>query len=77
MNGRHIQNAITTATQLAQYKKKKFGFAHLRHVIGVSGKFETYLKILRQGLEDDQIKGEGGQRWKMYLTSCMQRHARW
>ena len=56
MNGRQIRNAITTARQLAQYKEKKFCYEHLRHAIEVGGQFERYLKDLREGLSDDQIK---------------------
>ena len=60
MNGRQIRNAITTARQLAQYQRRKFCYEHLKHVIEVDGQFESYLKNLRQGLSDDQIKeGEG------------------
>ena len=62
MNGRQIRNAITTARQLAQYKAKKFCYEHLKHVIEVSGEFENYLKTLREGYSDDQIKREGGLR---------------
>ena len=60
MNGRQIRNAITTARQLAQFKQKKFAYTHLKHVIEVGGAFESYLKGLREGYSDDQIKkGEG------------------
>lgn len=60
MNGRQIRNAITTARQLALYKEKTFCYEHLKHVIEVSGEFEKYLKTLRQGLSDDQLKREVG-----------------
>ena len=60
MNGRQIRNVITTARQLALYKKKTFCYEHLKHVIEVSGEFEKYLKTLRQGLSDDQLKREVG-----------------
>ena len=62
MNGRQIRNAITTARQLALYKGKKFGYDHLKHIIEVSGEFEKYLKALREGFSDDQIKRDGGLR---------------
>ena len=55
MNGRHIRNAITTARKLAKHKKERCGYSHLRHVIRVSGRFETYLKTLK-GQADDEIK---------------------
>jgi len=53
MNGRQIRNAITTARQLAQFDGKKFSYAQLQHVIGVAGKFEGYLKDVKQGYSDD------------------------
>ena len=62
MNGRQIRNAITTARQLAQFKNKKFSYEHLKHVIEVGGEFERYLKALREGFSDDEIKREGGLR---------------
>ncbi|KIW62742.1 hypothetical protein PV04_10878 [Phialophora macrospora] len=60
INGRQIRNAITTARQLAQYKGQKFNYMHLKHVIEVANKFETYLKDMREGLTDDEVKrGQG------------------
>lgn len=60
MNGRQIRNAITTARQLAQYKRKPMTFGHLRHVIKVAGKFDHYLKDVHDEQSDDQIaRGEG------------------
>lgn len=56
MNGRQIRNAITTARQLALYKGTKFCYEHLRQAIEVGGEFEEYLRELRQGLSDDQLK---------------------
>jgi ATPase family associated with various cellular activities (AAA) len=62
MNGREIRNAITTARQLAQFKEQPFCYAHLKHVIRVSGKFGKYLKDLRDGLTEDEVKREQGVR---------------
>ena len=60
MNGRQIRNAITTARQLAQFKKKPMTWGHLRHVIKVSGKFDNYLKGVHEDMSDDLIaRGEG------------------
>jgi hypothetical protein len=42
-NGREIRNTITIERQLAQFKKEKFQYYHLRHVIKVGGKFENLL----------------------------------
>ncbi|KAF2813752.1 uncharacterized protein BDZ99DRAFT_459514 [Mytilinidion resinicola] len=62
MNGKEVRNAITTARQLAQFKDEPFRYSHLKHVIGVSGRFGKYLKDLRMGLTDDDIKLDGGLR---------------
>jgi len=56
MNGREIRNAITTARQLAQFQNQSLCYAHLKHVIQVSGKFSKYLKDLRDGFTDDDVK---------------------
>jgi SpoVK/Ycf46/Vps4 family AAA+-type ATPase len=60
MNGRQIRNAITTARQLAKFKKEKMSYKHLKHVIGVSRKFDKYLDGVRDGFTDDQIMREVG-----------------
>ncbi|OAL03335.1 P-loop containing nucleoside triphosphate hydrolase protein [Phaeosphaeriaceae sp. SRC1lsM3a] len=60
MNGRQIRNAITTARQLAKFKKEQMSYRHLKHVIGVSSKFDKYLEGVREGFTDDQIMRDGG-----------------
>ena len=60
LNGREIRNAITTARQLALYKKKPFSYAHVRHVINVVGKFQQYVKNLREGYSADEIARSEG-----------------
>ena len=62
MNGRQIRNAITTARQLAKYKEKHLSYTHLKHVIAVAGKFDKYLKGVKEGFTDDQIARDGGLR---------------
>ncbi len=62
MNGRQIRNCITTARQLALFKKKKMTSAHIKHAIKVSGKFDTYLTALKEGFSDDQIARVDGVR---------------
>jgi hypothetical protein len=69
MNGREIRNAITIARQLAQFKGEPFRYSHLKHVIGVGGKFAKYLHDLRMGLTDDEIKQDGGLRLS-YTTAA-------
>lgn len=60
MNGRQIRNAITTARQLAKFKKVKMSSAHLKHVIKVSSKFDKYLNRIQGNLTDDQMAREDG-----------------
>jgi SpoVK/Ycf46/Vps4 family AAA+-type ATPase len=60
MNGRQIRNAITTARQLAKFRKVKMAYEHLEHVIAVSSKFDKYLEGVREGFTDDQIMRDGG-----------------
>jgi SpoVK/Ycf46/Vps4 family AAA+-type ATPase len=43
MNGRQIRNAITTARQLAMFHKEQMSYTHLKHVIGLSSKFDKWL----------------------------------
>lgn len=60
MNGRQIRNAITTARQLAKFKRVKMSYTHLKHVIKVSSRFDKYLKQVKDGYTDDQVaRGEG------------------
>ena len=60
MNGRQIRNAITTARQLARFQNKTMSYGHLKHVIRVAGKFDTYLRTVQEGYSDDQIqRGDG------------------
>lgn len=55
MNGRQIRNVITTARQLAKFKREQMKYKHLKHVIGVSSKFDQYLEKVQDGYTDDQI----------------------
>jgi SpoVK/Ycf46/Vps4 family AAA+-type ATPase len=60
LNGRQIRNVITTARQLANFRKKPMSFEHLKHVINVSSKFDKYLETVQEGYSDDQIaRGDG------------------
>lgn len=60
MNRRQIRNTITTARQLAQFKKEPMKSRHLMHVIKVSSKFDAYLKTVQDGLfDDDAARGSG------------------
>jgi len=58
MNGRQIRNAITTARQLALYKKQPMSFADLIHVIKVASKFDKYLLDMHSGISEDALARE-------------------
>jgi hypothetical protein len=60
MNGRQIRNALTTARQLAKYKERKMDYGLLRHAIGVTAKFDQYLKGVKHNITDDEIARESG-----------------
>jgi hypothetical protein len=62
MNGRQIRNALTTARQLALYKKRKMDYTLLKHAINVAGKFDHYLKTVKHNFTDDELAREGGVR---------------
>ena len=62
LNGRQIRNAITTGRQLAQYRGNDFGYVHLRHVIKIAAKFDSYLKGMSKGMTGDQIAEDSGLR---------------
>ncbi|KKY25405.1 putative aaa family atpase [Diplodia seriata] len=55
MNGRQIRNAITTARQLALFKKETLTTKHLEHSIRVSGKFDQYLDEVHDQIKDDDM----------------------
>lgn len=59
LNGRQIRNAITTARQLAKFKRETMSYAHLKHVIDVASKFDTYLGDLT-GFSGDDMARENG-----------------
>jgi hypothetical protein len=60
LNGREIRNVISTARQLAMFRKKKMGYEHLRVALAEVVKFEEYLLELRLGFSADEIaKSEG------------------
>ena len=55
MNGRQIRNAVTTARQLARFRKEKLNYEHLKQAISVSQKFEDYVREVKGGQDDDEI----------------------
>ncbi|RYP92936.1 hypothetical protein DL770_000986 [Monosporascus sp. CRB-9-2] len=62
LNGREIRNAISTARQLAMYKREPMGYDHLTRVINETRKFEDYIKELNRGFTADQIQKDKGER---------------
>ncbi|KAI1145988.1 P-loop containing nucleoside triphosphate hydrolase protein [Nemania diffusa] len=62
LNGREIRNAISTARQLAMYKKEPMSYKHLERVIKETSKFEAYITELNQGFTSDEIRKEKGER---------------
>ncbi|KAL7921508.1 P-loop containing nucleoside triphosphate hydrolase protein [Trichoderma austrokoningii] len=60
MNGRQIRNVITTARQWAQFQRKTMTATHLKYAIKVTGKFDAYIKDVKEGYSDEQIaRGDG------------------
>jgi hypothetical protein len=60
LNGREIRNAITATRQLAMFRNQPKRYQHRKHVITVSAKFETYLKVVQGGYSDDHIARSDG-----------------
>lgn len=58
LNGRQIRNIITTARQLAKFRKEIMKYKHIQEVIAVSSKFDEYLRKVKDNLSDDQIARE-------------------
>lgn len=61
LNGRQIRNVLTTARQLAIYRKERLDWEHLEQAISVSSDFSAYLKRM-QGHTDDQRARDAGLR---------------
>jgi hypothetical protein len=60
LNGREIRNAISTARQLAMFRKEQMSYGHLNMVIEEAKKFEDYLSRLKHGFSsDDVMQAEG------------------
>lgn len=62
LNGREIRNAVSTARQLAMFKKVPMGYEHLESVIDEAEKFNKYLLELQKGMTADQKKNRQGER---------------
>ncbi|KAI0968984.1 ATPase [Xylaria arbuscula] len=56
LNGREIRNAISTARQLAMYKREPMNYKHLQRVIKETSNFLAYLHELRGFTADEIMK---------------------
>ena len=59
LNGRQIRNTLTTARQLAIYKKEQLQWEHLEYALSLSTDFNDYIKRV-QGHTDAQWAAEEG-----------------
>ncbi|KAF2770959.1 hypothetical protein EJ03DRAFT_349978 [Teratosphaeria nubilosa] len=64
--GRQIRNIITTSRQLATFKKEPLGYTHLLRAIKITADFEDYVRTLNDGLTEDQLAEEKGDRVSSY-----------
>lgn len=62
LNGREIRNAISTARQLARYRKQALGYTHIQAVIAEAEKFDQYLQNLHEGFSADERQNDKGER---------------
>jgi ATP-dependent Clp protease ATP-binding subunit ClpA len=62
LNGREIRNAISTARQLARYRKQALGYTHIQAVIAEAEKFDQYLQNLHEGVSADERQNDKGER---------------
>ena len=61
LNGRQIRNTISTARQLAQYKKETLRYAHVDQAVGVVNEFEKYVTDVH-GHDDEEYARDQGLR---------------
>ncbi|KAK4206269.1 Fidgetin-like protein 1 [Rhypophila decipiens] len=59
LNGRQIRNAITSARQLARFRNKPLGYAHLQQTIGVVNEFERYVESTHGHTAGEYAKASG------------------
>lgn len=62
MNGRQIRNVITSAHQLAQYRKQDLRYSHLKYVMDISSRFDQYIREVKGGFGDAKLKRLEGHR---------------
>ncbi|EJT69371.1 hypothetical protein GGTG_12990 [Gaeumannomyces tritici R3-111a-1] len=59
LNGRQIRNAITTARQLARFREKPLGYAHLSQTIRIANEFEAYVEKTHGHNAGEYARGSG------------------
>ncbi|KAF7556186.1 hypothetical protein G7Z17_g1665 [Cylindrodendrum hubeiense] len=62
LNGRQIRNAISTARQLARYRKEPLAYRHFEVVINEAKKFDEYLLELHKWYSSDEIQRDKRER---------------
>jgi hypothetical protein len=62
LNGRQIRNFITTARQLALFKKESLNSGHMKRVYSVSAKFDDYISEIKDGVTDEEYAREDRRR---------------
>jgi len=56
LNGREIRNTLTTARQLALFRKERMSYSHLKSVIETAVQFNSYLKELHGDVMEDWVR---------------------
>ena len=56
LNGRQIRNVLTTARQLAIFKKERLDYGHLEQALSVSSDFTNYLKRVQGHTDDERMR---------------------
>lgn len=58
-NGRQTRNSLTTARQLAQFKKQRMNHNHSKHVIAIAAEFDACLTEVQEGFSEASIARAG------------------
>jgi hypothetical protein len=59
LNGRQIRNCITTARQLARFRKQTLGLGHLQQTIAIANEFEKYVENAHGHSATEYAKASG------------------
>lgn len=58
LNGRQIRNVLTTARQLAIFRKERLDYGHLEQALSVSSAFTQYLNRMQGHTDDQRMRDE-------------------